>query len=219
MDWMNPCNGLRWRTTDDGLIELEGMGVPMAEPGERGYENLQNTWRNWWWQFRVAGWEYGIPPAMLLAIATIETGPWAHDPQLQASIESGDGYGSIGIMQPLPGFASALGWDPDDRYIPLQNIRMAAKFASDNAQKYGLDFVSLAASHNAGSRKCGGDNAFNLVTYGDYLMHAVRYYNAAVYHLRANDPPWAALLVAAGVVGSAIYGYIIYAGRAEPFWR
>lgn len=191
MQYHNPCGGRRWRYLSDGRIEIEGVGVPSAKVGSRRYQLVGQTWNNWKKQFRKAGREYKIPPAMLAAIAYVETGAWANNPELQASIESSDGYHSIGIMQPIPSTTRMLGFKPEDRFNPLQNIRMGAKLARINADKYGLDFPVIAASHNAGSRKCRpGENQWNIHTYSDYIASAVPAYNALIEHFGAGKSWW-----------------------------
>jgi len=204
----NPCGGRRWRTLPDGRIEVEGVGVPSATPGSDRYRLVGQTWNNWKHEFRQAGREYGIPPAMLAAIAYVETGAWSDDPALQARIESADGFHSIGIMQPIPSTTTMLGFQLNDRYDPLNNIRMGAKLARMNADKYGLDFPLLAASHNAGSVKCRpGENQWNVHTYGDYIQTAVPAHNALIEHFGANrfmllgSIPWS--YAAGGAVAGA----------------
>jgi hypothetical protein len=207
----NPCGGRRWRELPDGRIEVEGIGVPSAEPGSQRYHLVGQTWKNWKHEFRQASREYGIPPAMLAAIAYVETGAWSDDPALQARIESSDGYHSIGIMQPIPSTTTMLGFQLNDRFDPLQNIRMGAKLASMNAEDYGLDFPLLAASHNAGSVRCRpGENQWGIHTYGDYIAVAVPAHNALIEHFGANR----FLLLGSLPVGYMVAGAAVGVGLA-----
>ena len=116
--YRNPCGGRRWRYLSDGRIEIEGVGVPSASPGSQRYRNVGLTWLNWKKEFQKAGREFDIPPAMLAAIAYVETGFVANNPALQASIESRDGHQSIGIMQPIPSTTRELGFTLEDRTHP-----------------------------------------------------------------------------------------------------
>lgn len=209
-DWQNRCGGKRWRTDPEGFVEVEGDGYPEYAPGTTQFGYLENTWNNWAPQFRSAAREYGIPVSWILAIATIETGPWAKDKETQRTIVSGDGFGSIGITQPLASFAKQMGFHPDDRYDPLQNIRMAAKWASQNAQKYGPDLPSVAASHNAGSLRCSaGRNQFGVLVTGDYVGAAIRYNNSALRYLKLDAFSWAPIAAVAVVAGAGVAAYIM----------
>lgn len=186
----NPCGGLRWRMVSDGAIEVEGLGIPRAASGSRTQHLIGQTWENWKREFRQAGKEFGIPPAMLAAIAYVETGMVADNPALQARIASQDGFYSIGIMQPIPSTTRMLGFRLEDRFDPLQNIRMGAKLARMNADQYGLDFPLLAASHNAGSVKCRpGENQWAIHTYGNYLGIALPAYNTLLIDFGADRLP------------------------------
>lgn len=228
-EFWNPCGGRRWRTLADGRIEVEGRGVPEAEPGTRQHHLIGQTWLNWQSEFRSAGKEFGIPPAMLAAIAYVETGFVADHPEQQASIRSGDQFGSIGIMQPIPSTTLAHGFTLESRYDPLQNIRLGAMIARENAERYGLDFPSLAAAHNAGSRRCQscpvrdcnpGPNQWNIHTYSDYLGVAIPAYNTLLsdFEVRAGLSTAGMFGVGLAVAGIAT-AVVIATGRPRPVWR
>lgn len=157
--WVNPCGGLPWRTRSDGTIELQGIGVPSYAPTSSAAKYLTQTWRNWQTQFQSAAKTYGVPVAWLLAIATQETGAWSANPDHQRTIISGDGYGSVGIMQPLPSTAVSMGFSTSDVYDPLKNISIGAKLISKDMARYpGAGFPACAAAFNAG-HACGASDA------------------------------------------------------------
>lgn len=178
-DWVNPCGGKKWRTLPSGAIEVEGEGVPVFAPTSADHKYLTQTWNNWKSQFASSAARFGVPATWLLAAATQETGLWSNNPQRQASITSGDAYGSIGIMQPLPSTATMLGYSAADRYDPQLNIDMGAKLMARQADASG--FPTVAAKYNAGHACNPGNDRFNMAGYkGAYVSNVIRYNNTAV---------------------------------------
>jgi len=177
--WVNPCGGKRWRTLPSGAIEVEGEGVPVYPPGSLEHKYLTQTWANWAPQFESSAARFGVPVTWLLAAATQETGLWSNNPAKQASITSGDAYGSIGIMQPIPSTAVMLGYSAADRYDPQLNIDMGAKLMGKQLDANG--FPTVAAKYNSGGTCRTGNDRFNLRGYkGQYVGNVLRYNNAAV---------------------------------------
>ena len=91
--------------------------------------------------FREASQAYGVPEALLKAIAKAESD------FNQGVISSA---GAIGIMQLMPGTASSLGVDP---YDPRQNIMGGAKYIAGNIEQFNscANGLELAiAAYNAG---------------------------------------------------------------------
>lgn len=91
--------------------------------------------------FKEASQAYGVPEALLKAIAKAESD---FNPSVISSA------GAIGIMQLMPGTAASLGVDP---YDPRQNIMGGAKYIAGNIEQFkscanGLELA--IAAYNAG---------------------------------------------------------------------
>jgi soluble lytic murein transglycosylase-like protein len=96
--------------------------------------------------FASAASRYGLPPALLAAVAKVESG---YNPQAVSPA------GAQGLMQIMPGTARGLGVNPFD---PSQAIDGAARLLSGNLREFGSLPLALAA-YNAGGgavRKYGG---------------------------------------------------------------
>lgn len=95
---------------------------------------LVNRWQN---TMKVAGAQYGVDPALLAAVAQVESGgnPAAKSPA-----------GALGLMQFMPGTAKELGVDPMN---PTSAINGAAKLLRGHLDKFGSLDKALAA-YNAG---------------------------------------------------------------------
>lgn len=191
-DFVNPCGGMRWRTLSDGRIQLEDGLIPEFAPDSPTFENLRLTWENWAPEFRAAARAEGVkvPVGWLVAIANNETGFLAKNPELQSRIASSDGFGSIGIMQPLAMNARELGYDPDDRYDPYLNIEMGAKeltrgFERPNGQAGGFPVVAAMFNGGPGGGGCKmGNDVFNLKGHkGKYATMAIKGLNSAIAYL------------------------------------
>lgn len=195
-DLVNPCGGMRWQTLSDGRIQLEDGSIPEFAPDSPTFENLRLTWENWAPEFRAAARAKGVkvPVGWLVAIANNETGFLAKSPETQARVLSGDGFGSIGIMQPLAMNARELGYDPDDRYDPYLNIEMGAKeltrgFERPNGQKGGFPVVAAMFNGGPGNGGCKmGNDIFNLKGYkGKYATMAIKGLNSAIAYLPLEE--------------------------------
>jgi cell wall-associated NlpC family hydrolase len=96
--------------------------------------------------FGQAAARYGLPPALLAAVAKVESG---YDPRAVSSA------GAHGLMQLMPGTAAGLGVDPFD---PAQAVDGAARLLRQNLTQFGSLPLALAA-YNAGAgavRRYGG---------------------------------------------------------------
>jgi soluble lytic murein transglycosylase-like protein len=96
--------------------------------------------------FASAASRYGLPPALLAAVAKVESG---YNPQAVSVA------GAQGLMQIMPATAQGLGVNPFD---PSQAIDGAARVLSGNLREFGSLPLALAA-YNAGGgavRKYGG---------------------------------------------------------------
>jgi hypothetical protein len=210
--YINPCGGRKWRTLEDGRIEIEGQGVPMYELGSGSFENVRRTWENWKSEFRSSARRLDVPLGWLVAIAAAETGFVSEDKELQARIVSADGYASVGIMQPLASVAIQHGYKATDRYDPQLNIDIGAKVLLANAKsKLGpAGFPVIAAMYNAGHACNPGNDQFNLAGYkGKYASTAIRGLNTAITHLDLSAVSWPLILgVGLGIAGVAAAGAI-----------
>jgi soluble lytic murein transglycosylase-like protein len=96
--------------------------------------------------FAATAGRYGLPPALLAAVAKVESG---YDPRAVSAA------GAQGLMQIMPGTARGLGVNPFD---PAQAIDGAGRMLSGNLREFGSLPLALAA-YNAGGgavRKYGG---------------------------------------------------------------
>jgi hypothetical protein len=96
--------------------------------------------------FASAGARYGLPPALLAAVAKVESG---YDPRAISPV------GAQGLMQLMPGTAAGLGVDAMD---PAQAVDGAARLLAQNLADFKTLPLTLAA-YNAGAgavRRYGG---------------------------------------------------------------
>ena len=96
--------------------------------------------------FRAAGARYGVSPALLAAVAKVESN---YNPNAVSKA------GARGLMQIMPRTAAGLGIDPLD---PTQAVDGAARILAGNLKEFGSVPLALAA-YNAGGgavRKHGG---------------------------------------------------------------
>ena len=218
--WTNPCGGLGWRDLPDGRIEVEGRGIPLHEPGSQRFELVEQTWDNWGRLFADASSDHGVPVSWLLAIATVESGPWSHDPAEQAGVVS---YaGARGVMQIMPGTAShILDRDPDAMFEPAENIDAAGELLAITMRNVKSGLPALCGVYNSGNVCCleppapsgtvgckvGCQNAFRVCTHGDYPMAAIMYNNTALTYLDLSVRPRLATLVGVGLLGVGAFGF------------
>jgi soluble lytic murein transglycosylase-like protein len=91
----------------------------------------------------IAGPQYGVPSNLLVAVALHESGG---DPTVRGR------SGEYGLMQLMPGTADMLGFKGDYSLLlrePLLNMRLGAKYLSQQFKKYGTWPLALSA-YNAG---------------------------------------------------------------------
>lgn len=204
-DWQSPCGGARWRTLSNGLVEVEGEGVPAYSVSSPEFRNLAATWRNWQSLFRSSARRYGIPVSWVVAIAATETGPWASDPQQQATVVSFDQ--GVGVMQitRYPGTTAAQMADP------RANIDTGAMILGKHAARFGYELPAVAASFNAGSVYCSpGNNEWNLRTTGDYPRKALMYNNSALLYLDPGQSTLAWMFCGVAVSGAIAATYWLW---------
>lgn len=184
--WVNPCGGARWRTLDDGSVEVEGHGFWKHDPGSAGYKTVETTYLNWAQDFHDVSKKYGVPVSWLVAIAANETGFLASRPDSQRTVSRTEpsGVTSVGIMQPLTVTASALGFDPSKLGDAFTNISVGAavmvspSMAGKNLQH---GFPAIAATYNAGHVCNTGNDVFNTAGHkGQYVTNAIKFLNTAV---------------------------------------
>lgn len=202
--FVNPCGGRRWRQARDGRIEVEGEGFPRYAPSSPEYENMARTWSNWAPQFRSASRATGVPAHVLLAFATVETGPWSTDPVEQATI--GSHAGAIGVMQIMPIAARGYGRTAEQMTDPATNILTGAEIIADRLAE-GFELPSVAAKYNAGpGRHCNvGRNEWNLFADHNYPRQVIQYVNAAIEDGVTSGVRWSAVAGAVAVVGAAAF--------------
>ncbi len=182
--WQNPCGGLGWRY-DGHLIEIKGRGAVAYEPGHPRYAVCAWTWENWRCPMADAAARHGIPMSWILAIACVETGPWAEDPAEQAGKVS---YaGARGIMQIMPTTAESLGYNPDDMFDAATNIDAGARLLAQLDRRLSGGLPALCGPYNSGRTCCddpqcrpGCENPYLICTESDYPGAAIRYNNTAV---------------------------------------
>lgn len=100
-----------------------------AKGGPTPYESI----------FAQAAATYGVPEALLKAVAKNESG---FNPYAKSS------SGAMGIMQLMPGTAKALG--VINPYDPAQNIMAGAKYLSELLQRFKGNVQDAVAAYNAG---------------------------------------------------------------------
>ena len=89
------------------------------------------------WLFAAAAQKYGVPAALLTAVAAVESG---YDP---AAVSPA---GARGLMQLMPATAAGLGVDP---MVPAQAVDGAARLLAQSLGEFGSVPLALAA-YNAG---------------------------------------------------------------------
>jgi len=206
--WLNPCGGMRWRTNADGRIELEDGSVPEYAPGSVGYKQVEQTWNNFSGEFENAAYDVDLPIEWLVGIATSETGFLSGNKEKQRTVESQDGYSSIGVMQPLPSVARIYGYSADDRFDAQKNIEIGAKVLQSNNLRTSGGFPVVAAMYNGGQGRGGcniGNDVFNLKGYrGAYVTGAIKNMNTAAGIVGAGGVSKLAIAAGIGLVGVGV---------------
>jgi soluble lytic murein transglycosylase-like protein len=188
-DWQNPCGAAyAWRNLPDGTTEVQGLGLPVWRSSnaqdQAHWNNAVRTWQNWAPEFERAARLNDVPASWLLAIATQETGLWSRSKEEQRTIASQDGYSSIGIMQPIPATAVAMGYTPQDRLDPFKNIDIGARLLAKNIGLYGRDLIKIGAAFNRGKFEClpGREPYFNTRVHqgSNYPFNIIRTANTAI---------------------------------------
>jgi len=179
--FQNPCGGKAWELLPSGEIAIEGEGTPVLSPTSAGAMLMLQNWTNWAPQLRAAASKYGVPVTWLLAIATMETGPWSKDPVKQAGMVSP--AGAVGIMQIMPSTASGLGVPPNQLTDPAVNIDTGAKLVKKLAEKNASGLPAVSAAYNSG-KVCGcahsGCNEWNLYADANYPRRVIEWNNTAI---------------------------------------
>ncbi len=115
---------------------------------------------------RAAAIRHGLDPGLVLAVVQVESGfvPEALSPK-----------GAQGLMQLMPGTASALG--VSDPFDPAQNLDGGARHLGALVARYGGDVTKALAAYNAGAgavARYGGVPPYRETL--DYVKHVLRRY-------------------------------------------
>jgi len=115
---------------------------------------------------RDAALRHGLDPGLVLAVVQVESGfvPEALSPK-----------GARGLMQLMPGTASALG--VSDPFDPAQNLDGGARHLGALIARYGGDVTKALAAYNAGEgavARHGGVPPYRETR--DYVKHVLRRY-------------------------------------------
>ncbi len=212
MAWANACGGRRWQMRADGLIDVEGIGAPVFDPGTPQMAQLASTWASWRRPIVAAARRYGAPPAWIVAIMTEETGLWSHSPSEQAAKVSP--AGAIGLMQIMPDTARLFGADPSAMVDPASNIDVGTALIARLSSLRSGQLPEIAAAYNSGSACAPGLNQWNLRMADDYAGNVIRWNNSAVsfLDLSAGGSAVAAILLG----GAGIYAAAIILGELAP---
>lgn len=181
MAFQNPCGGKQWELLPSGEIAIQGEGVPVLAPTSAAAKLMVQNWTNWAPFLRAAAAKYRVPVTWLVAIATMETGPWSHNAMEQARKVSS--AGAIGIMQIMPATGSMLGVAPAALTDPAVNIDTGAKLVAKLAEKNPSGLPAISAAYNSG-KVCGcahsGCNEWNLYADANYPRRVIEWNNTAI---------------------------------------
>ena len=204
----NNCGGARWRTNPGGLIEVEGVGVPLLAPTDGRFPEMEATWSNFGSELGAAADKSGIPRSWALAFACVETGFLSADYRAQAAAVSG--AGAVGVMQLMPQYFTK--YSRSQLLDPSVNIPVGVAFikalCASAACPWRCELPYLGSVYNAGSGsnciQCSpGKNVFNLTEDSDYSMQLVLYSNTALTYLNLSEPAWPWMLGGALIAGAA----------------
>jgi len=212
--WENPCSGLRWMTHSDGLIEVEGEGFPEYDQASLEFQQLAQNAANWGGLLRAAAARYGVPLPWLLAIATMETGPWADDATEQSRMVSP--AGALGVMQIMPFVAEEYGYTPADMLVPESNIDVGAALIRRLADRGEGGLPAVSARYNSGRLCSPGRNEWNLLADANYPRKVIRWNNSAIRYGVGSSPHVLAgvALGAGGLYLAAAIAGLVTAPRA-----
>lgn len=149
--WTSACSfGAKWRTLGNGAIEVEGLGVPLAETTgwHQDANAIQSVWAQWQGEIQAAAAATGLPARWILAIMIIESRGKNHPP-------NSAGYGGLMALSPTSaGIGLGRKGTHEDVMDPPTAIRAGAGFMLHQGKAFGMELATIAASYNAGSPKC-----------------------------------------------------------------
>lgn len=154
--WTNPCGGTRWRTLDDGTIEVEGRGVLLPSgSGPHSYRAyVENSWRNFGPEIQAAAEKRGVPAAWILAIMATETGILSSSREAQLNSRNTCCSGPMAVMfTPYDNFKTFGGYGPEAQNDAFMNVDTGAAIIRHHMDQ-GHDLPAISALYNAGSLCC-----------------------------------------------------------------
>ncbi len=204
----NSCGGARWRTDPNGLIEIEGLGVPMLTPADARFPQMVATWENFGRYLGPAADRFEIPRSWALAFACVETGFLSKNRSAQANAVSG--AGAVGVMQLMPQYFKK--YSRDELLDPETNIFVGVAFIRTLCNSSGCpwrcELPYLGSVYNAGSGQsciqCSpGKNIFNFTEDANYSMQLVLYSNTALTYLKLESSVLLSAFAGGLVAGAA----------------
>jgi soluble lytic murein transglycosylase-like protein len=240
-----PCTPVRarWRYWEDGRIEVDGMGFPIAAKSAGSRDPWSPKVALWKEPIASFGAQYGVPEHWIAAIMAFESGG-------QAAAKSP--AGAIGLMQITP--ATGRAWanmihrplsSTDELADPLLNIELGVAGLASLLKGVKGDFVAAAAGYNAGTDKFGQPHClkpldtrpgyWGVLTDGSaYPLQVIRFANRALLEgfpaapkppdlltPPASKPVPSPLTVAAATAAGAFAAYLLtrrLAGRSLGRW-
>lgn len=142
----------RWRYWEDGRIEVDGMGFPVAAKPPRGKDPWSPNVARWREPIASFGAQYGVPEHWIAGIMAFESG---------GNAAAKSPAGAIGLMQIMP--ATGRAWanmihrplsSTDELADPLLNIELGVAGLASLLKDVKGDFVAAAAGYNAGAVRC-----------------------------------------------------------------
>lgn len=181
-DWIaSPCNPkARYRITDDGYIEVEGLGIPVAE-----WPTEVDKWKPLIEQAADAN---GISRALLAGLVATESGG-------KANLTSTDGrLGLTQIPRKLARQVANMDYPksttevdvPDEMILnPAWNLIHGSKALSILFKKNDMNLIGAIAEYDHSSAQCGvnpecGEDKWGMWTDCNYVDQVIEFTNAAV---------------------------------------